>query len=152
MIDVKLPVELPAIDLSNALPLLALVLLAALILITLTARSVLQSRALAIVAVAAIIIGGSSSIIGGLQAVAGLILVTGLITIGLIVTLGRTPDVLDVVRTLVDRPTITIDRPAQSPTQIIDAPQPTYQLPAAGQTVPAHRRARSGRLPRGLGF
>lgn len=152
MLDVKLPVELPALDLSNALPLLALVLLAALILITLTARSLLQSRALAIVAVAAIIIGGASSIIGGLQAVAGLMLVTGLITIGLIVTLGRTPAVLDVVRTLVDRPTITIERPTQPPTQIIDASQPTYQLPAAGQTTAPRRRARSGRLPRGMGF
>jgi len=66
--DIKIPVELPAIDLSSAVPIIALVVLAALILFTLTARSLIQSKALALVALAAIIIGGSSSIVGGLLA------------------------------------------------------------------------------------
>ncbi len=155
MLEVKLPVELPTIDLGSVLPLIALVVLAALILITLMARSLIQSKALAIVALAAILIGGSASIVGGLQAIAGLIGVTGLVAIGLIVTLGRQREVLDVVRTLVDQraptpPTLT----PQHPVTLIDQPTATYHLPAAGQTAAPHRHAtrRSARLPKGLGF
>ena len=154
MLEVKLPVELPAFDLTGAVPLIALVVLAALILITLMARSLIQSKALAIVALAAILIGGSASIVGGLQAIAGLIGVTGLVAMGLIVTLGRQREVLDVVRTLVDQraptpPTFT----PQHPVTLIDPPPVmTYQLPAVGQTAAPRRRTRSARLPRGLGF
>lgn len=151
--DIKFPVEFPAIDLSGVLPIVALVILAALILVTLTARSLIQSRALALVALAAIIIGGSSSIVGGLQAIAGVILVVGLVAIGLIVTLGRNREVLDVVRSAVERPTIySHSQPYQPP--LLDAPPPPYQLPDAGQTTQPRRRAahRSGRLPPGMGF
>lgn len=154
MLEVKLPVDLPALDLSSALPLIALVVLAALILFTLTARSLLQSKGLAIVALAAILIGGSASIVGGLHAIAGLIGVTGLVAIGLIVTLGRQPEVLDMVRTLVDQrtPPSTLTPP---PVNGIDQPPSmTYHLPAAGQTATPRRHAtrRSARLPKGLGF
>ncbi len=154
MLEVKLPVELPVLDLSSVLPLIALVVLAALILLTLTARSLLQSKGLAIVALAAILIGGSASIVGGLQAIAGLIGVTGLVVIGLIVTLGRQREVLDVVRTLVDQRAPTPPAfPPQPPVTLIDQPPAmTYHLPAAGQTATPRRRARSARLPKGLGF
>ncbi len=154
MLEVKLPVELPTIDLGSVLPLIALVVLAALILITLMARSLIQSKALAIVALAAILIGGSASIVGGLQAIAGLIGVSGVVAIGLIVTLGRNHEVLDVVRTLAEKSTPTLT--SQRPITLIDAPQPpmTYQLPAAGQsgTVRRHAARRSIRLPRNMGF
>jgi hypothetical protein len=150
--DIKIPVEFPSIDLSAVLPIIALVILAALILVTLTARSLIQSRALALVALAAIIIGGSSSIVGGLQAIAGLILVTGLVAIGLIVTLGRHREVLDVVRIVVERPTI-VYRQEQPRTQLLDAPPQTYQLPAASQTTTPRRRAASTiTLPKDWGF
>lgn len=151
--NVQLPtIEFPPIDLSTALPIIALVILGALILLTLTARSLIQSKALALVALAAIFVGGSSSIVGGLQAIAGVILVTGLVAIGLIVTLGRHRDVLDVVRSVVERPTVTVHRP--DPPQLIDAARTTYQLPAAGQTTQTRRRVahRSGRLPPGMRF
>lgn len=148
--DIKIPVELPAIDLSSAVPIIALVVLAALILFTLTARSLIQSKALALVALAAIIIGGSSSIVGGLQAVAGLILVAGLVAIGLIVVLGRNREVLDIVRTAVERPAMTVERP--TPPQLPDVVDTTYRLPAAGQTTASRRRTRSGRIPPGMGF
>ncbi len=154
MLDVKLPIELPTLDLTGAVPLIVLVVLAALILITLLARSLIQSKALAIVALAAILIGGSASIVGGLQAIAGLIGVTGLVAIGLIVTLGRQPEVLDVVRTIAAK-----QAPGQStltppPLTVIDQPPPTYLLPATGQTAAPRRHAtrRSARLPKGLGF
>ena len=73
-----------------------------------------------------------------------------LIAIGLIVTLGRHRDVLDVVRSAIERPTVTVNRP--EPPQLIDAVRTTYQLPAAGQTTPTRRRSRSGRLPPGMRF
>lgn len=145
------PIEFPAIDLSTVVPIVALVILAALILFTLTARSLIQSKALALVALSAIIIGGSSSIVGGLQAIAGVILVAGLVAIGLIVTLGRHPDVLDVVRSVVDKPTIVVGRSEPSNTQLLDSPQRPHQLPAAGQTTGTRRTTRraSARIPRG---
>jgi hypothetical protein len=151
--DIRIPVELPSIDLSAVLPLLALVVLVALIVFMLVARSVIQSRALALIVIAAIIVLGSSTIVGGLQAIAGLIGVTGLVAIGLIVTLGRNREVLDVVRTLAEKstpipPTLTEQRPPI----MLDAPQTTYQLPAAGQTTASRRRMRSVRLPKDLGF
>ena len=157
MLEVKLPVELPTIDLGSVLPLIALVVLAALILITLMARSLIQSKALAIVALAAIVIGGSASIVGGLQAIAGLIGVTGLVAIGLIITLGRHQAVLDVVRTLAEKQTRTQPTITGQPSSImIDAQRSpaTYQLPAVGQTSAPRRHAarRSARLPRGMGF
>ena len=157
MLEVKLPVELPTIDLGSVLPLIALVVLAALILITLMARSLIQSKALAIVALAAIVIGGSASIVGGLQAIAGLIGVTGLVAIGLIITLGRHQAVLDVVRTIAEKQTsIPPSLTSQRPITLIDAQQATYQLPAPGQTAvtPSRRHAarRSARLPRNMGF
>jgi hypothetical protein len=84
-----------------------------------------------------------------------LIAVAGLVAIGLIVTLGRQREVLDVVRTVVDRRTAQLP-PSQPPVTLIDAQQPptTYQLPAAGQTSTPRRHAarRSVRLPRHLGF
>lgn len=152
MPQITLPITLPEIDLGTIVPIVALVILGALILITLTARSLIQSRALALVALAAIIIGGSSSIVGGLQAVAGVILVAGLVAIGLIVTLGRNREVLDVVRSVVERPTITVSRPPQP--QLPDVVETTYRLPAAGHTTASRRsnRNRSGRLPPGMGF
>lgn len=54
--DIKIPVEFPAIDLSTALPLFALVVLGALILVTLTARSIIKSRAFGLGLFALIII------------------------------------------------------------------------------------------------
>jgi hypothetical protein len=157
MLEVKLPVELPTIDLGSVLPLIALVVLAALILITLMARSLIQSKALAIVALAAILIGGSASIVGGLQATAGLIGVSGAVAIGLIVTLSRHQAVLDVVRTLAEKQTRTLPPiTGQQSSIMIDAQRPpaTYQLPAVGQTGAPRRHAarRSARVPRGLGF
>jgi len=155
--NIQLPtIEFPAIDLSTVVPLLALVILGALILVTLTARSLIQSRALALVALAAIIIGGSSSIVGGLQAIAGVILVAGLVAIGLIVTLGRNREVLDIVRSVVDKPTLVVRGPAPDQSPLLDAPPTTYQLPAQGQSSPSRttpaRRVRAGRIPPGMGF
>ncbi len=109
-------INIDAPDLSSAIPILALVVLAALILLTLTARTLLQSKALAVVAVAAIVIGGSASIVGGLQALAVLIGVAGLAAIGLIVTLNRATDVIDLLHVVVkrDTPAVTvIQRDAQ---------------------------------------
>ncbi|MBI5564315.1 MAG: hypothetical protein HY870_05440 [Chloroflexi bacterium] len=155
MIDLKLPIELPPFDVSSLLPLLALVILGALILLALTARTLIASRAFTVIVVAAIIILGSATIVGGLQAIALLIAVAGLVAIGLIVTLGRQREVLDMVRTVVDRRTAQLP-PSQPPVTLIDTqrqqPSTTYQLPAAGQTSMPRRRARSIRLPRHLGF
>ena len=149
MIDFKFPINLPTLDLSSLLPLLALVVLGALIVFTLVAHSVIQSRALALIVIAAIIVLGSSTIVGSLQAIAGLIAVAGLVAIGLIVTLGRHREVLDVVRTLAEKqlPPLTDQRTSI----MLDAPQTTYQLPAAGQTSAPRRTTRRStvKIPRG---
>lgn len=133
-------VDLPNIDLSVVIPLIALVILGALILATLTARTLLHSKALAIVAVAAILIGGSSSIVGGLQAIAVLIAVTGLAAIGLIIVLNRAPDVIDLLHLVVKRrdpPTVTVIQrqpgalPAAAPHLPLAAPRHYTPRPTA---------------------
>lgn len=146
----QLNFTMPDVDLTSAVPLIALVILAALILITLTARTLLQSKALAVVAVAAIVIGGSASIVGGLQALAVLIGVAGVAAIGLVISLNRSTDVIDLLHTVVKRD-------AQAVTVI----QRDAQLPAPRAAVPqigAPRRAqpqstyRPIDLPRDWGF
>ena len=150
MIDFKLPVDLPAIDLSSALPLVALVLLAALILITLLARSIVRSRLIVMALIVAIVMGGSSVIVGGLQALTGLLAVAGLLVIALLILMARQPVLLDLTRAAVQglRPD-----PKPTPwTHVID--QPTQlQLPAshATTTLPV-RHLRSRRLPKSMGF
>ena len=89
MIDFKLPVDLPNIDLSSALPLLALVLIAAFILITLLARSIVRSKLIVIALIVAIVMGGSSVIVGGLQALTGLLAVAGLLVIAGLILIAR---------------------------------------------------------------
>ena len=150
MIDFKLPVDLPAIDFSSALPLAALVLLAALILTALLARSIVRSKLFVIALIVALVMGGSSVIVGGLQALTGLLAVAGLLGIAVLVLIARQPVLLDLTRAAVQglRPdpkpmpwTHVIDQPAQS------------QLPASTSgALPLACRMRSRRLPKSMGF
>lgn len=149
MIDFKLPVDLPHIDLSSALPLLALIIIATLILITLLARSIVRSKWIVIALIVAIVMGGSSVIVGGLQALTGLLAVSGALVIALLVVLARHPELRELTRDVLETrraPTLS-HRP-----YLID--QPTQlQLPASSIGVlPSIRPARSKRLPRHLGF
>lgn len=146
----QLNFTMPDVDLSSAVPLIALVILAALILITLTARTLLQSKALAVVAVAALIIGGSASIVGGLQALAVLIGVAGVAAIGLVISLNRSTDVIDLLHTVVkrDAPAVTvIQRDAQLPAPRSAVPQ--IGAPRRAQPPATHRPID---LPRDWGF
>ena len=150
MIDFKLPVDLPHIDLSSALPLLTLVLIAALILITLLARSIVRSKWIVIALIVAIVMGGSSVIVGGLQALTGLLAVAGLLVIAGLALIARQPVLLDLTRAAVQglRPD-----PKPTPwTHVIDQPaQP--QLPASStELIPLTHRVRSKRLPKSMGF
>jgi len=150
MIDFKLPVDLPAIDFSSALPLAALVLLAVLILTALLARSIVRSKLFMIALIVELVMGGSSVIVGGLQALTGLLAVAGLLGIAVLVLIARQPMLLDLTRAAVQglRPdpkpmpwTHVIDQPAQS------------QLPTSHTvtTLPV-RHLRSRRLPKSMGF
>ena len=150
MIDFKLPTDLLAIDLSSALPLLALIILAALILIALLARSIVRSKLVVIALIVALVMGGSSVIVGGLQALTGLLAVAGLIAMAVLVLMVRQPVLVDLTREVIGdlRREST---PSQRP-RVID--QPTQlQLPASHivTTLPV-RHLRSRRLPRHLGF
>ncbi len=149
MIDFKLPVDLPNIDLSNALPLLALVLIAALILITLLARSIVRSKLIVIALIVAMVMGGSSVIVGGLQALTGLLAVVGVLTIALLAVIARHPELHVLARDMLE--TRRAPTPSHRP-YLID--QPTQlQLPAAGhEMVRSTHRAQARRLPRSLGF
>ena len=150
MIDFKLPVDLPAVDLSSALPLLALIILAALILITLLARSIVRSKWIVIALIIAIVMDGSSVIVGGLQALTGLLAVAGLLVIAGLVLIARQPVLLDLTREMMhsrqhdSKPTVW--------PPVID--QPTWpQLPASSiAALPSVRRTRSKRLPKSMGF
>ncbi len=148
MPQITLPIELPAIDLSTVVPLLALVVLAALILITLTARSLIKSRAFTIATVAAVVVLGSSTIVGSLQSIAVLIGVAGAVTIGLVIVLGRTPDVTELLHTVVARR----EPPApQLPTAVITQP-PLLNAPRQA-AAPTRRRASSTvNVPKDWGF
>ena len=150
MIDFKLPVELPAFDLSSALPLLALIILAALILITLLAHSIVRSRLIAIVLIVALVMGGSSVIIGGLQALTGLLAVAGLLVIAGLILMARQPVLLDLTREVMrSRPHAS--KPIVCPPVIDQSTWP--QLPASSrEALPATRRTRSRRLPKSMGF
>ena len=150
MIDFKLPVDLPAIDLSSALPLLALIIIVTLILITLLARSIVRSRWSVLALIVALVMGGSSVIVGGLQALTGLLAVAGLLVITLLILMARQPVLLDLTRAVVQglRPD-----PKPTPwTQVIDQPtQP--QLPASStELMRLTHRVRSKRLPKSMGF
>ena len=149
MIDFKLPVDLPHIDLSSALPLLALVLITALILITLLTRSIARSRLIVMALIVATVMGGSSVIVGGLQALTGLLAVAGVLVIALLALIARYPELRQLAHTVMDnqrKPTLiqwphVIDQPAQS------------QLPASTSgALPSVRRMRSKRLPKSMGF
>ena len=151
--DIRIPVELPSIDLSAVLPLLALVVLAALIVFALVARSVIQSRALALIVIAAIIVLGSSTIVGSLNALIGLLVVAGVTAIGLVIVLGRNPDVLDLLQVVAKR------NPSQLPSIIVEqhpllsGQRATPSLPEPPQPSSARRRVRPIiRLPRDSGF
>ena len=150
MIDFKLPIDLPALDLSSALPLLALIILAALILITLLARSIVRSRLIVIALIVALVMGGSSVIVGGLQALTGLLAVAGLLVIVVLILIARQPVLLDLTREMMQdlRP----DPKSMPWPQVID--QPTRpQLPASSSAaLPSTRRMRSRRLPKSMGF
>ena len=149
--DFKLPIELPTIDLSSVLPLLALVILAAMIVIALTARALIQSRAFNLVLVVTTIILGSSTLVGGLQSLALLIGVAGVVTIGLVLVLGRTPDVIDLLHAFVPSrsvppATIEMDRPIAAPPALPQLPSPPSDVQSA-----VHAQ-RSIHLPRDWGF
>jgi len=151
----QLNFTMPDVDLSSAVPLIALVILAALILITLTARTLLQSKALAVVAVAALIIGGSASIVGGLQALAVLIGVAGVAAIGLVISLNRSTDVIDLLHTVVkrDAPAVTvIQRDAQLPAPRTSAPQLDAPRTVAPRRAQPQATYRPIDLPRDWGF
>ena len=149
MIDFKLPIDVPVIDLSSALPLLALIIIATLILITLLARSIVRSRLIVMALIVAIVMGGSSVIVGGLQALTGLLAVAGLIAMAVLVLIARQPVLLDLTREVIGNL-----RRESTPIQwhrVID--QPTQlQLPAspATTTLPI-RHLRSRRLPKSMG-
>ena len=150
MIDFKLPIDLPALDLSSALPLLALIIIATLILITLLARSIVRSKLFVIALIVALVMGGSSVIVGGLQALTGLLAVAGLLVIALLILMARQPVLLDLTRAAVQglRPD-----PKPTPwTQVIDQPaQP--QLPtSSAELIRLTHRVRSKRLPKSMGF
>ena len=150
MIDFKLPIDLPSLDLSSALPLLALIILAALILIALLARSIVRSKLVVIALIVALVMGGSSVIVGGLQALTGLLAVAGLIAMAVLVLMARQPVLVDLTREVIGHL-----RRESTPTpwpRVID--QPTQlQLPAspAATTLPV-RHLRSRRLPKSMGF
>ncbi len=150
MIDVKLPVDLTSMNLSSALPLLALIVITTLILITLLARSIARSRLIVIALIVTLVMSGSSVIVGGLQALTGLLTVAGLLVIALLILMARQPVLLDLTRAAVQglRPD-----PKPTPwTQVIDQPaQP--QLPTSNiSSLPATRQMRSKRLPKSMGF
>ena len=149
MIDFKLPVDLPTIDLSSALPLLALIILVTLILLTLLARSIMRSRLIVIAIIVALVMGGSSVIVGGLQALTGLLAVAGVLVIALLVLIARYPELHQLAHAVMEnqrKPT-----PIQWP-HVIDQPA-QLQLPAS-HTVTALpvRHLRSRRLPKSMGF
>jgi hypothetical protein len=149
MIDFKLPVDLPNIDLSSALPLLALIIIATLILLTLLARSIVRSKWIVIALIVAIVMGGSSVIVGGLQALTGLLAVAGALVIALLALIARYPELRQLAHAVMEnqrKPT-----PSQWPHMIDQVAQ--LQLPASSTvTMPSVRRTRSRRLPRHLGF
>ena len=149
MIDFKLPVDLPAIDVSNTLPQLALVLIVALILITLLARSIVRSKLIAIALIVAVVMGGSAVIVGGLQALTGLLAVAGILTIALLLVIARYPELHLLMRNVLEtRRAATRSHPPY----LID--QPTQlQLPAASHdAMRSTHRSQARRLPRSLGF
>ena len=117
MPQITLPIELPSIDLSTIVPIVALVVIAALILATLTARSIIKSKAFTFVMIAVVVVLGSSTIVGSLQAIAVLIGIAGAVTIGLAVALHRSPDVTDLLHSVVSRRDTTTPQlpPAQHP-------------------------------------
>ncbi len=150
MIDFKLPVDLPNIDLSSALPLLALIIIAMLILITLLACSIVRSKWIVIVLIVALVMGGSSVIVGGLQVLTGLLAVAGLLVIAALILIARQPVLLDLTREVIGN-LRRESTPSQWP-RVIN--QPTQlQLPAshAATTLPV-RHLRSKRLPKSMGF
>lgn len=134
MPEIKIPVELPTIDLGTILPLLVLVVLAALVIVALIVLRLIKSRAFGLAIVAGIIILGSGTIVGGLQALAVLAGVGGFVAVLLVIALGRHPDVLDLVRDATKHEQIPagwaqpIDQPRQP---IMAAPKQTAErLPA----------------------
>lgn len=145
MPQITLPIELPALDLSTIVPIVALVILGALILITLTARTLIKSRAFTVAMVAAVVVLGSSTIVGGLQSIALLIGVAGAVTIGLVIVLGRTPDVLDVVQTVVSRREPAVPQLPQLPPAVITQP-PLLNAPRQA-AAPTRRRSSSTVIP-----
>ncbi len=150
MIDFKLPVDLPAIDLSTALPLAALVLLAALILTALLACSIVRSKLVVIALIVALVMGGSSVIVGGLQALTGLVAVAGLLVIACLVLIARQPVLLDLTREMMrSRPHDS--KPTVWP-PVIDQPTWPQLPPSRREALPTMRHLRSKRLPRHLGF
>jgi hypothetical protein len=150
MIDFKLPVDLPALDLSSALPLVALIIIATLILITLLARSLVRSKLIMIALIVAIVLGGGSVIVGDLQALTGLLAVAGLLVIAVLILIARQPVLLDLTRAALHS---LQPEPKVSPwTQVIDQ-STRLQLPAADhELTQTAYRGRSRRLPRHLGF
>ena len=150
MIDFKLPIDLLAIDLSSALPLLALIILAALILLTLLGRSIVQSRLIVIAMIVALVMGGSSVVVGGLQALTGLLAVAGLLVTACLVLIARQPVLLDLAREMMrSRPHDS--KPTVWP-PVIDQPTWPQLPPSRREALPTMRHLRSKRLPRHLGF
>lgn len=136
-------------DLSSAVPIIALVMLAALILIALTARTLIKSRAFAIALVAVVIIAGSSTIVGSLQSIAVLIGVAGVVTIGLVIALGRNPDVTDLLHSVARQ-----HAPAPAPLDHqIAPPRTAQQLPSPmGEGLGVRVSRSSVIIPNGWGF
>jgi hypothetical protein len=150
MIDVKLPVDLTSMNLSSALPLLALIIIATLILITLLARSIVRSKWIVIALIVAIVMGGSSVIVGGLQALTGLLAVAGLLVIALLILMARQPVLLDLTRAAVQGL-----RPDPKPmpwTHVIDQPAQSQLAASSTELIRLTHRVRSKRLPKSMGF
>ena len=156
MFDFKLPIELPTIDLSQALPLIALVVLAVMILFSLLARSLIRSRAFALALVAAVVMLGNGAVVGEIGAFTTLIAVAGVVIIVGVIALGRNPGVLDLLHVVARRERATA---AQLPPTVIDQSTPLSAAPhqshwsAPGSISPQRRRIPQViHLPKDSGF
>ena len=139
MLDFKLPIELPTVDLNTLLPLLALIALATLILLAWLARSILRSRLVLVVIVVLVLIGGlpqiGSVITDSLGALTTLLIAAGVLMLGGLFLIGRHPELQDLVRELISRSRSTpADLSTSNARYEIIEPDQLPRLPATGQT------------------
>jgi hypothetical protein len=158
MLDFKLPIELPVIDLNTLLPLLALIVLATLILLALLARSILRSRLVLVVIVVLVLMGGlpqiGGAITGSLGALTTLLVASGALMLGGLFLIGRNPELQSLVRELISRSRSTpADLSTSNARYEIIEPDQLPRLPATGQ--PPRRSAVKSKprsLPKDWGF